>query len=79
MTAGNSACNSSPTNVHFIKPKTINRIYKRHKYTVTFIPSTKKWQWTVEVVQTLKFTDVADTQVKAFRAAEKLIDGSCKS
>lgn len=76
MTKG--ACTSAPTNVHFIKPKTINRTYKKHKYTVTFVPSTKKWKWTVEVVQKIVFSEEADTQIKAFRAAEKLIDGSCK-
>jgi hypothetical protein len=63
-------------NVHFlnIKPKTLHRSYKRHEYLVEFIPKTKKWKWTVTVTHKSVFSEEADTQVKAFRAAEKFID-----
>lgn len=60
--------------VAFIKPKTMRRVYKRHHFTVTFIPATKKWKWEVEIVTTNKFSETADTMVKAIRAAEKCID-----
>jgi hypothetical protein len=62
-----------------IRPKTINRTYKKHKYTVSFIPATKKWKWEVEVVNTIRYCETADTQIKAFRAAEKFIDQTCKT
>lgn len=61
-----------------IKPKTLNRTYKSHKYEVTFIPKTKKWKWTVTVVTKMCYSEEADTQVKAFRAAERFIDQNCK-
>lgn len=76
MTSGRGF--STDPNVHFIKPKQINRTYKRHKYTVTYIPKTKKWKWTVEVVTKMVFSEEADTQIKAFREAEKFIDKTCK-
>lgn len=62
-----------------IKPKTLNRTYKKHKYTVTFVPATKKWKWLVEVVTTMKYSEEADTQIKAFRAAERFIDKTCRT
>lgn len=61
-----------------IKPKTLQRQYKLHSYTVEFIPKTKKWKWTVEVVSRMVYSDIAETQVKAFREAEKFIDKNCK-
>ena len=61
-----------------VKPKQLVRHYKQHKYTVTYRPPTKDWLWEVEVVQTTKFSDVADTQVKAFKAAERHIDRMLK-
>ncbi len=64
----------SDDNVITIKPKQMQRSYKRSKYVVTFIPATKKWKWKVETTQTLVYEEEADTQVKAFRAAEKFID-----
>lgn len=70
------ASNVIPMN---IKPKTLNRQYKQHKYTVTFEPKTKKWKWKVEVTTKMVYEDVADTQVKALRAAEKFIDRNCKN
>lgn len=68
------------SNVHVlnIKPKTLKRSYKRHSYLVEYIPKTKKWKWTVEVTTRMVFTEEADTQVKAFRAAEKFIEQNCK-
>ena len=62
-----------------VKPKTLNRIYKTHKYKVTYVPSTKKWKWTVSVVSRMEYSDVADTQTKAFKAAEKFIDRTMKA
>lgn len=61
-----------------IKPKTLNRSYKSHRYVVEFIPKTKKWKWTVTVETKMVYSEEADTQVKAFRDAEKFIDRSCK-
>lgn len=61
-----------------IKPKTMKRSYKRHSYTVEFVPKTKKWKWTVEVVNRMVYSEEADTQVKAFREAEKFIEKNCK-
>jgi hypothetical protein len=70
---------SSNNVVHLnIKPKTLNRQYKQHKFTITFEPKTKKWKWIVEVTTKMVYSDVADTQVKALRAAEKFIDRNCK-
>lgn len=57
-----------------VKPKSLNKTYKRHKYVVTFVPATKKWHWTVELVQTTILSGDADTDTKAVRAAEKQID-----
>ena len=61
-----------------IKPKTLRRSYKKHAYEVTFVPKTKKWKWTVTVTSVMVYTEEADTQVKAFREAEKFIDKNCK-
>lgn len=61
-----------------IKPKTLRRSYKKHEYVVEFLPKTKKWKWTVTVTTQMVFSEVADTQVKAFRQAEKFIDNNCK-
>lgn len=61
-----------------VPPKHMNRSYKSHSYTVTYLPKTKRWQWTVTVVNRQTFSDEADTQIKAFRAAEKFIDKNCK-
>lgn len=61
-----------------VKPKCLSRTYKQHRYTVTYRPPTKDWLWEVEVVQTTKFSDVADTQQKAFKAAERHIDRMLK-
>lgn len=61
-----------------VPPKTLNRTYKSHSYTVTYIPKTKKWKWTVTVVSKMQYSDEADTQIKAFKAAEKFIDKNCK-
>ncbi len=61
-----------------IKPKSLNRTYKKQKYTVTFVPATKQWRWTVEIVQTLRYEEVAETQIKAFKAAERFIDKHVK-
>lgn len=60
-----------------IKPKTLRRSYKRHSYVVTFLPKEKKWKWSVTVTTSMTYEDVAETQVKAFRAAEKFIDENC--
>lgn len=57
-----------------VKPKTLNKTYKQQRFTVTFVPATKKWHWSVDVVQTTTLSGDADTQVKAVRAAEKQID-----
>ncbi len=61
-----------------VKPKQLKRQYKRQTYTVTFTPKTKKWHWEVVVTTTLKYGEDADTQIKAFRAAEKFIDQHVK-
>lgn len=71
--------NSQEDNVHHlnIRPKTLHRQYKRHEYTLEFLPKTKKWKWTVTVITRMVYSEVADTQVKALRAAEKFIDKNC--
>lgn len=75
MSTGADASNNK-NNIHHlnIKPKTLQRQYRRHSYKVEFVPKTKKWKWTVEITHRTVYSEVADTQVKAFRAAEKLID-----
>lgn len=69
---------AAQSNVRFITPKTMNRTYKKQRYTVTFVPATKKWKWEVVIVNELKFSEEADTQVKAFKAAERFIDKHVK-
>lgn len=75
MSASGAVSNVVPMN---IKPKTMNRTYKKQHYTVTFIPATKKWKWEVTITTKMVFSEVADTQIKAFRAAEKFIDLNVK-
>lgn len=60
-------------------PKTSNRTYKSHSYTVTYLPKTKTWKWTVEIVQKIRYSEEAPTQVKAYRAAERFIDKEIKN
>ncbi len=64
--------------VSIITPKQMNRHYKRQKYTVTYVPATKSWKWEVTITTQLRFSEVAETQIKAFRAAEKFIDQHVK-
>lgn len=61
-----------------IRPKTMNRRYRNHSYTVTFVKETKEWRWEVEYVQVTKFNGEAPTMIKAFKAAEKHIDNTLK-
>lgn len=61
-----------------VKPKQLTRHYKRTTYVVTYVPKTKKWKWDVTITTSMKYTEEADTQVKAFRAAEKFIDQHVK-
>lgn len=61
-----------------VAPKQMKRPYKKQHYIVTFIPATKKWKWEVTITNTIKFAEEADTQIKAFRAAEKFIDQHIK-
>ena len=62
-----------------VKPKKLTRTYKRHHYTVEYVPATKKWKWIVEVVTTTRYGEEAETQNKAFRAAERHIDRVLKA
>jgi hypothetical protein len=62
-----------------VPPKKLTRHYKQCKYTVTYIPATKKWHWAVTLVQTTTYGEDADTQLKAFKAAERHIDSVKKS
>ena len=57
-----------------IPPKQLERQYRQTKYKITFVPATKKWQWTVTFTHVVEHDGVADTQNKAFKAAEKFID-----
>lgn len=61
-----------------VTPKTLKRQYKSNTYVLTFIPKTKKWKWTVTVKTEMVYSEEADTQVKAIRAAERFIDKECK-
>ena len=62
-----------------VKPKKLTRTYKRHHYTVEYVPATKKWKWTVEIVTVTKYGEEADTKNKAFKAAERHIDQVLKA
>ena len=67
---------SQPSNVFdfTMKPKTLNKQYKKTHYQIKFIPESGEWQWTVKHVQETSYTEVAPTQIAAMRAAEKFID-----
>lgn len=62
-----------------IKPKTLNRTYKRQHYTVTFVPATKQWKWEVVIKTEMRYSEEASTQLKAFKAAEKFIDQNVRN
>lgn len=64
--------------LHSIIPKKAQRKYKQHPITVTFIPETKQWKWSVKYVQETIFSDEAKTLNAAFKAAEKHIDQTLK-
>jgi hypothetical protein len=64
--------------LHSIIPKCAKRKYKQHPIEVTFIPSTKEWEWKVIYVQTTEYKDKAKTLNAAFKAAEKHIDQTLK-
>ena len=57
-----------------VRPRTMKRQYKGAKITLTFVPAEKNWKWKVEVTTTMVYEDVAPTDVKALRAAERFID-----
>lgn len=58
----------------FVKPRQLNKQYKKTAFTLTFLPETKLWKWEVTYVQTTKYSDTAKTMVLAQKAAEKHID-----
>ena len=64
--------------LHSIIPKKACRKYKQHPITVTFIPETKEWKWSVTYTQVTEFSDKAKTLNAAFKAAEKHIDATLK-
>jgi len=61
-----------------VTPKTINELYKRHRYTVRFKPSTKEWEWLVEVQHVSKYKETAKSLLQAQKAAKKFIDQMVK-
>ena len=62
------------TDLNTVRPKTLHKTYKKHKYVITYIVATKKWKWEVEYVSVTTFSDIANTPNAAMRAAEKHID-----
>lgn len=58
----------------FVKPKQLNKVYKRQSFTLTFLPESKLWKWEVTYVQTTKYSDTAKSMRDAQKAAEKHID-----
>lgn len=67
------------TNVEFFtKAKTLERYYKQQRYTLTYLPPTKEWQWKVEWIQKQVFSEKEKTLAKAQKAAQKHIDETLK-
>jgi hypothetical protein len=62
----------------FVKPKSLNKHYRKTSYTITFLPANKQWQWEVTHVQTTKYSDTAKTMIAAQKAAEKHIDDTMR-
>jgi hypothetical protein len=57
-----------------VRPKTLNKQYKNQRYKLEFQPTTGQWKWTVYIVRTSSFSEVAPTMVAAQRAAERCIE-----
>jgi len=57
-----------------IPPKTLSRKYRNTSYVVSFVPATKQWSWKVTFTHVVEHEGDADTQLKAFKAAERFID-----
>ena len=57
-----------------VAPKRIEERYKRHKYIVRYKPSTKVWEWIVEVQHTSQYKEEAKSMIQAQKAAKKFID-----
>jgi hypothetical protein len=59
-----------------VRPKRLDKEYRKTKYRLEFLVPTSQWKWTVTFVHTTTYSDVAPTLVAAQRAAEKHIDRS---
>jgi hypothetical protein len=61
-----------------IAPKSATRNYRKHHFTVTFIPALgdtpSKWKWSVTKVRTVEFDGHEDTFEKAIKMAQRRID-----
>lgn len=57
-----------------IRPKTLNKVYKKQSYTITFDMETKMWKWEVVHIVETKMSGTAKTIPAANKAAEKHID-----
>ena len=57
-----------------VAPKKIEELYRRHKYIVRYKPSTKEWEWIVEVKHTSQYKETARSMLMAQKAAKKFID-----
>jgi hypothetical protein len=57
-----------------IRPKTLNKTYKRTKYTITYDVADKSWRWEVEYVSVTRYGETAKSINAAQKAAEKHID-----
>lgn len=60
-----------------VKPKSMKRTYRGADIVLTFIPKApraEQWKWKVTITTKMEYEDVAASDVKALRAAEKFID-----
>jgi len=61
-----------------IRPKRIERTYRKHRFVVSFDMEAKTWTWEVYYVTTSVFRGNASSMTKALKEAEKHIDATLK-
>jgi hypothetical protein len=61
-----------------VKPKTMHRKYKNTDIELIFLPAKRKWKWKVTIINKMVYEsgedELASTDAKALRAAERFID-----
>lgn len=57
-----------------VPPKSIQETYRKHPITITFIPTTQQWRWSIKRTTTVMHEGYAGDINAARKDAHKLVD-----